>query len=470
MTWYGTSKPYEHQTVGLQELHDNRKWLLAWEMGLGKSAVIANRLRHAHDNDEFHGPTLILCPKSVVIDVWPEQLALHGGITKRITIIQGAGSSRKKIYDRIYNDTHNRIVIINYDLFLNDKLIIEQLKFDVIVFDEIHRLKSLTTKTSRAVRRLIRKNNVRYRWGLSGTPFPNNCMDVCGILSVLDPTILGTERVGALKARYAIVNPMQPGWIMGNNPNTAPELANHVASISSRILKEDALDLPPKIYENRSCTLPPAWRRTYNDLRNDAVARLSSLKSNGILTATNVLTESLRLLQCAGGYLPDDDGNIYRSNPNAKIDTLRDILEDIKRPCIIWTSFVIEAEEVFALLNTMKRTAVLHHGKRSDKDRAAALEEFKSGGCQFFISTTASAREGITLTVADTVIYYSRNWNLLNWLQSQDRAHRIGQTRPVTILSLVAEDTIDIRVAKALHNKITLQESMLQGSRIEDLI
>lgn len=479
------TQPYRYQLRGLAELVKHPRWLLGWECGLGKSLVVAERLRLGFERGHFSGRVLIVCPKSVLA-VWPEQLQQHAGLgclvltgdaRQRAGVLESAASSR------------NAIVVTNYEVAWREVDRLAKLRPDVVVADESHRIKNSRSLTARAVRRLGRQ--ARFRWALSGTPTPNGPLDIHGTLAFLDPKLCGGESFCAFRARYAITRgdmlrreieqAKQRGIDRGDlkrllasgtarivlDYQNLDELERIVSSVSSRLRKVDALDLPEKTFVERRVPLSASASRVYRDIRRDALALLESKQGAGTLSVPHILTQAMRLLQVAGGFVPDDEGRMHALEPNAKLNLLADVLEDIDGQVVIWAGFVAEARAIWGLLG---ESAVAHEGSLSFERRLDALRAFKSGEARYLIATPQSAREGLTLTEASTAVFYSRTYNLLDWLQAQDRVHRIGQRWPVTIISLIAEGTVDENVARALSRKADLQELVLSGTRLEELI
>ena len=318
-----------------------------------------------------------------------------------------------------------------------------------------HRAKRTTTQTSRALRAV--SDGAKYRYGLTGTPAPNGPLDIFGSLTFLDPNIIGTSYWTTFKARHAIMGGFENHEIIGYRDLAT--LNAQVASCSSRVKKEDALDLPPKTFVTRPCPLSTEQRRIYRQLKEEAIAIFRRQEKEGTLTVRNILTETLRLLQVCGGFLPDDEGRMH-SLDCGKADVFEEMLDDFApdQKVIVWCAFLAEVDAICARLGGR---AVRYDGRSSTIEREDAIEQFRNGDAQFFVATPAAGGEGITLTESSTVVYYSRDWNLKNYLQSQDRAHRIGQHHPVTISNLVVPGTIDARCMQALERKEGEQEAIL---------
>jgi SNF2 family DNA or RNA helicase len=454
------TQPYEHQRIGLAELLTHATWGLFWEMGSGKTKVACDWIRDCFDN-EICKNVLIVCPKSV-LSVWPKELVLHAHL--QCVTLAGSPAKRREALSAIKAMVEvgsNLIVLANFDMLESHFADLDKIKWNAVIVDEAQNIKNSTTTRSKLARKLAKKSQFRY--ALSGTPAPNGPLDWFGTLLFLNPDVAGTESKVAFEAKYAIRKQLNNGARMVVGYQNLDDLNKRVASISSRIKKEQCLDLPPKVFITRKCELEGEQARVYAELKKDAMTRLQEAKEESTLTCNNVLTESLRLLQVAGGFVPTDLGKTHSFSDNAKMALLLEIMAELgKVPVVIWTNFRDENTAVAVAMDKIGRTVTAFHGGLNDAERQAAIKDFQDGTFNTFVATPQTGKEGISLTRASTEIYYSRDWNLSSWLQSQDRLHRIGQkAESVTIISLVAEETVDERVAEALDKKETLQEMMM---------
>lgn len=460
--WRWLTTPYEHQRRGVAELIEHPRWLLAWEQGVGKSAIVANRLRwEMEQKPDTH--CLILCPKSL-LSVWPDELMKHAALP--CTVLLGDTETRRETLNRTLQKSP--IIVCNYESLLYIGKELEACKFDVVVADEAQRLKTGSNKTSRAARKV--SAYATYRWALSGTPAPNGPLDYYGILTFLDPKILGTDSKVAFEAKYAIKRVLANGVRMVVGYQNLDDLRRRVATCSSRVLKEDCLDLPPKVYVERRTALDGEQRRVYADLRRHAIANLKTAKREGTLTLRNILSESLRLLQCAGGHVPDDLGQMHHLEPNVKMTLLFEVIEEIgDKPVVIWCAFREELRSIAEALADRGVSLTVIHGDRTPSERTESIRAFQAGEVTALLATPQTGGSGLTLTRADTEIFYSRTFDLQHWLQAQDRLHRIGQRNKVTVISLVCTGTVDEKVALALARKAELQESILTRD-VEEMV
>ncbi len=434
----------------------------------GKSACIANRIKAFKDGGNRFPPAwrcLILCPKSCT-RTWEEQLAVHAGL--RCCIIEGTASQRRQLLRDAWAPP---IKVANYELLLHTEEFSERI-WTVVVADELHRAKNFTSATCKLVRRLSAE--AQYVWGLSGTPAPNSLEDWLGVLSAIDPNLLPCKTKTAFEQRYLIKGSLSgdgTGPRVTQGYRNVPELHGYVSKITSRVTKAEALDLPPKVYSSRYVALAGEQARVYRDIRKDAVCRLADAQRQGTLTVQNVLTESLRLLQIAGGFVPDDLGQMYTFPENAKAEALLEAVEEAGNvQVVVWCAFRPEVAYLAALLEkTFERKAVVLTGQTPGAARAQAIETFRRGDAGFFVATAAAGGTGINgLQVASTEVFFSRNFKLGDYLQAQDRCHRPGQRNTVSVIKILAEGTVDLKVEESLEKKADMQEMLLR--RPEEMI
>jgi SNF2 family DNA or RNA helicase len=221
--------------------------------------------------------------------------------------------------------------------------------------------------------------------------------------------------------------------------------------MGSRLLKDDVLDLPPKLYDKRTFDMCPEQKRIYDELKREFIIWLDS---GDMVTAPLAITRMLRLQQITSGYCPTDDGGVLRITPNARLTCLMDLLEDVPHQAIVWAKFQADVDAISGAIGY--DNCVVYDGRVSQADREDRRVAFKDGQVQFFVANPAAAGEGLTLTEARTVIYFNSTYKLADRLQSEDRAHRIGQEHPVQYIDIIARGTIDTAILRALRMKVDL--------------
>ena len=310
----------------------------------------------------------------------------------------------------------------------------------------------------------------KYRRIMTRSPITKNPLDLYTQCEFLDPWLLDFASYYAFRNRYAEMKTMH---VRGrsiqvvNKFRNLSELSDTVKTFSDRVLKEDCLDLPPKNFIKRYVTLTPDQKKVYEQMKKQAVAHL-----NGKVTSTmTVLTQLMRLHQITCGHFTADDGST-QSVENNRLKELMSILEETEGKAIIWANYQLSVGEIIQkIIKEYGEDSYVHYyGLTSQEDRQDFIRKFQNNPkCRFLIGTPQTGGYGITLTQANTVIYYSNGYDLEKRLQSEDRAHRIGQKKNVTYIDLIAEDTVDEKIVEALRKKINIASEVL-GEELKDWI
>jgi len=224
-------------------------------------------------------------------------------------------------------------------------------------------------------------------------------------------------------------------------------------------LKEDCLDLPPKNFTKRHIVLTSEQKKVYEQMKKEAIATL-----NGKVTSTmTVLTQLMRLQQITCGHFTADDGSVQLVDNN-RIKELMSVLEETEGKAIIWANY---QKDIVSIIDSISKeygpgSVVDYYGLTPQEERQKNIKRFQNNKeCRFIVGTPQTGGYGITLTQANTVIYYSNGYDLEKRLQSEDRAHRIGQTKSVTYVDIICEDTVDEKIQKALRKKINIASEVL---------
>jgi SNF2 family DNA or RNA helicase len=237
------------------------------------------------------------------------------------------------------------------------------------------------------------------------------------------------------------------------------ELSSRLETFSYRVTKEEALDLPDKIYTTREVSLTDDQHRHYMSLKEAAIA---VLEDGELVSAPAVMTQLLRLQQVLCGHLMSDDGELVEI-PTNRLPALLETIEEMDGKVIIWSRF---RYDIVAIVATLAKkygadSVVSYFGDTSDEDRQTAVRRFQFEDARFFVANPQTAGYGLTLTAATNVIYYANDFNLETRIQSEDRAHRIGQKKSVTYVDLVTRNSIDEHIVRTLRAKIDLSAKTL---------
>lgn len=243
------------------------------------------------------------------------------------------------------------------------------------------------------------------------------------------------------------------------------ELSEKLDKFSFRVTKEQALDLPDKIYTTRGVSLTDEQLEYYVSLKNVAVALL---EGGDLVSAPAVMTQLLRLQQVLCGHVMTDDGELVEI-PSRRIDALLDTIEEMQGKIIIWSRFRYDIKKIAKVLKDKfgEGSAVTFFGDTTDNERQNAIESFERGEARFFVANPQTAGRGLTLNAATNVIYYSNDFNLETRMQSEDRCHRIGQHSKVLYVDLVCRGTVDVHIVKTLQGKIKISAATL-GEKVKE--
>jgi SNF2 family DNA or RNA helicase len=209
----------------------------------------------------------------------------------------------------------------------------------------------------------------------------------------------------------------------------------------------------------RQITLTKEQKKVYEEMRKEASAHLNG-KS---ITTMTVLTQLMRLHQITCGYVPTDDGTIQEIKNN-RLNELLNVLDEVEGKVIIWAHYQHDIKKIVEEIKKIHGpgSVVDYYGLTPQDERQGNIKKFQDDPkCRFLVGTPATGGYGITLTAANTVIYYSNGYDLEKRLQSEDRAHRIGQHKPVTYVDILAEETVDEKIVKALRKKINIASEVM---------
>ena len=305
---------------------------------------------------------------------------------------------------------------------------------------------------------------------MTGSPVTRNPLDLYSQCEFLDPKHLDFPSYYAFRNRYAEMKTM---FLSGRSVQVVggfrhlEELSESLKAFSYRILKENCLDLPNKIYMEREIQLTSEQERLYEQMRQEALATLNGKT----VTTMTALTQLMRLHQITCGHFAADDGSIQEVKNN-RLAELLDVLDEIEGKAIIWAHYQHDVKNIFKLLEDKygPGSVVHYYGKTLPEQRDYAIKNFKDNDkVRFFVGTPQTGGYGITLVQASTVIYYSNGYDLEKRMQSEDRAHRIGQKKKVTYIDFIAPNTIDEKIRKALRKKINIA-SKVMGEELKQWI
>lgn len=437
------TRPFPHQTEALEFIRAKELVPLFDEQGLGKTKIVIDALMEDMKSGIIEG-ALIICRK-FLLSTWEDEIKKHSHL--RSIILRGSAierGSRFMAFSHFY--------LINYDSLISE---IDRIKRFLsirklaIVLDESQRIKNPSSKTAQCIfqiRLLATKKII-----ITGTPIANKPEDIWAQFYFLDSgRLLGIDFT-QFKKEYSI--DLRGKALLASKVKKLDKLKDVISQISIRRLKDQVLELPEKRFIDVFVSLRALQLRLYNKLKKELYLEIIDFDGQRIIDESqNILKKLLRLTQIASN--PALLNTEYNETP-AKFLVLDKLIKGIiekEEKVIIWSNFVKN-------IRTLRRryrefNPLMLFGEIPIENRKFIVKKFQENTIyNVLIANPSAAREGLTLTSANNAIYLDRNFNLTDYLQSQDRIHRISQTKPCNITKIIAEDTIDEYIDEILYKK-----------------
>jgi len=471
------TKPYAHQLSALEKSWNKKEYAYFMEMGTGKSKVLVDNMAMLYDKGKING-ALIIAPKGVYRNWYSQEIPNHlASHIDHKTVLWTATTSKAKDkeYQQLFKvDYDLHILIMNVEAFSTKKGLEFAAKFmnchkTLMAVDESTTIKTPSAKRTKSICNLGKY--AKYRRILTGSPVTKSPLDLYTQCGFLDEELLGFGSFYSFRNRYAIMVDRNFGGRRVQIPTgyqRLDELSEILKKFSDRVLKEDCLDLPPKTYIERQVELTDEQTKAYSTMKSAALATLKGKMA----TAPHVLTQMMRLHQITCGHLKNDDGSITEVKSN-RIKALLEVLDEVEGKVIIWANYVYDIKQIVNAISDEygDDSIVQYYGAVEAEKRQDNIKKFQdpNSKARFFVGNPQTGGYGITLTAANNVIYYSNGYDLEKRLQSEDRAHRIGQKKAVTYVDLIAPKTVDEKIRKALRKKINIATQVM-GEELRDWI
>ena len=484
MNYKFKTKPYAHQLTALEKSWNKENFAYFMEMGTGKTKVLIDNMSMLYDKGKIDG-ALIIAPKGVVKTWYEQELPTHlSEHIENVSVLWQPNitkTQQEKLDSILENEMSLHILVMNVEALSTEKGVNFARKFinshnTLMAIDESTTIKTPTARRTKNI--IMLGKNAKYKRIMTGSPITKNPLDLYTQCEFLDPWLLDFSSYYAFRNRYAEMKTMYAHGrsiqVIDKFQNLG-ELSDTVKDFSYRVLKEDCLDLPPKVFIKRHVALTSEQKEIYKQMKKAAMAVL-----NGKVTTTmTVLTQLMRLHQITCGHFTADDSSVQEVKSN-RIKELMNVLSETEGKAIIWANYQNDIQKIINTIETKKDedqnliygpgSVVDYYGLTPQEDRQDNIRKFQNNPkCRFLVGTPQTGGYGITLTQANTVIYYSNGYDLEKRLQSEDRAHRIGQKKTVTYIDLIAEDTIDEKIVEALRKKIDIA-SQVMGEELKDWI
>ncbi|WP_416975508.1 DEAD/DEAH box helicase [Streptomyces sp. 4F14] len=418
---------------------------LADDMGLGKTVTLIALHLHRQTDPASAGPTLVVCPTSLMGN-WQREIERFAP-GARVRRFHGPRRDLESLTD-------GEFVLTTYGTLRLDAARLAEVPWGLLVADEAQHVKNPYAATARALRTV----GARARVALTGTPVENNLSELWAILDWTTPGLLG--RLTAFRARYA------RAVEGGADPAAAERLARLVSPFLLRRRKSDpgiAPELPPKTESDRPVSLTPEQAGLYEALVRETLAEIAgadAMARRGLVV--KLLTGLKQICNHPAQYLKEARPRI--AGRSGKLELLDDLLDGALAEgagVLVFTQYVAMARIVERHLRARGVSTQFLHGGTPVAQREAMVGRFQDGEVPVFLLSLKAAGTGLNLTRAEHVIHYDRWWNPAVEAQATDRAYRIGQTRPVQVHRLIAEGTVEDRIARMLERKRELADAVL---------
>ena len=435
--WPGMHKPFEHQKTTASFLTLHRRAFCLNEQGTGKTGSVIWAADYLMTIGKVKR-VLVICPLSIMDSAWRTDLfkfAMH----RTVDIAYGTKEKRTRI---INSDAE--FIIINYDGVEIVKDVIAENKFDLIVIDEANAYKNTQTTRWKTLNKILTPDT--WLWMMTGTPAAQSPVDAYGLAKLVNPK--NVPKFYTTFKDMVMYKITQFKWVV--RPN-ADKIVYQSLQPAIRFTKDECLDLPDMTYVTREVELTPQQKKYYNALRSKLVVQASGEQ----ITAVNAAVGLSKLLQISCGAVYSDSGETLEFDINNRYKVLREVIDETQQKILIFVPFKHTIQLLQQQLQQDGFTTDVINGEVSATRRAEIFKNFQdTPNPRILIIQPQAAAHGVTLTAADTVIWWGPTPSLETYAQANARVHRAGQRHPVTIVRLQGSNA-EKHMYKMLDTRIT---------------
>jgi hypothetical protein len=462
--------PFTHQVQAFALSRDQEYFGLFMEMGTGKSKVLIDTAAYLFLQGKIDG-VVVLAPNGVHRQWIREQIPAHmSDSVKWVGSFYQSGmgaAASYKIKQQLSKTDNLRILAMNVEAcshksgvdFLTDWM--SKIGRVLLIVDESSRIGNMSAKRTKEILKKIAPLS-SYRRIASGTPISKGVEDLYSQLYFLNPNILGFSSFYTFRNFYCVMGGFERKQIVSYQ--NLEILTKKLDSCTFRVTKEECLDLPERTLTTRAVELTPEQKSMYKDLRKNF---LLEMREGQILSAPLAVTRIIRLRQILSGHINDVGQEESTRIPSNRAAVTLECVQEATGKVLVWCSF---REDIRLLAETLTEAGigfVEYHGGVSSADREVALKNFKEDdSVRVMLSNPQAGGIGLNLVVANVAIWYSPTFSLQDYLQANDRIHRIGQTKNTLYIHLVAEGTLERGIYERLMAKKTIADTVLDLERM----
>jgi SNF2 family DNA or RNA helicase len=441
--WPGRYIPFHHQKVTASYLSLRRRAFCFNEAGTGKTSAAV----WAADYLMTLGivkRVLIVCPLSIMYSAWQADV-FNTAMHRSCGVAHGDVAKRRKIIKDSYE-----FVVINYDGINVVRDDLEKAKFDLIIVDEANSYKSATTKRWRSLARIVAPST--YMWFMTGTPASQSPIDAFGLAKMISP-----HRVPKYVTAWRDKVMIQTSKFTWSARVGSKRMVFEALQPAIRYTKKECLDLPEVMYQTREVPLTTQVHVYYKRLKSQMLIEAAGEQ----ISAVNAASSLTKLLQLSGGAVYTDEGDVVEFDISPRLNALEEVLDETENKVIVFVPYRHTIEVVTRFLRSKGHSTEVINGDVSAKERANIINRFQQQkDPHVLVIQPQAASHGVTLTAADTVVFWSPVMSVETYLQCIARIDRVGQKNSMTVVHLQGSD-VERKVYKMLQGKVDSHQKLV---------
>lgn len=441
--WTGKYNPFKHQKSTASFLTLNKKCFCFNEQGTGKTASAIWAADFLMKEGRVNR-ALVICPLSIMDSAWRNDLftfAMH----RTVSVAYGSAAKRREI---IEGDSD--FVIINYDGVEIVEDAIANGGFDLIIVDEATHYKNVQTKRWKCLNRLVRPDT--WLWMMTGTPAAQSPLDAYGLAKLVNPT--SVPRFFSSFRDQVMFKLTQFKWVP---KDTATRTVHNALQPAIRFTKDECLDLPEMTYVKRDVEMTRQQKKYYEDLRKRLVIQAAGEQ----ITSANAAVNMNKLLQISSGAIYTDTGEALEFDIKHRYQVLKEVIDESSQKVLIFAPFKHVIDLLTDKLRQDKITCEIIRGDVPAPRRTEIFKQFQEqDDPRVLVIQPQSAAHGVTLTAANTVVWWGPTSSLETYAQANARVHRSGQRHPCTIIQLQGS-SVEKQVYRLLDKRIDVHTKMI---------